>query len=275
MVGFNHCLQNQHTVSELSSLAFTNDCPLICRMRTVVGNKQMKYDLDKLRSKVTALAATKTVRKDSEGYYHPFTDDNGSGSAVLRFLPPLDDEEFPFVQLYNHAFEVTSTKWFIDLCPTTLKQACPVCESNSALWNGPDKNRASLRKRKMYYISNVLVVRDPKQPEDEGNVFLYKYVSKIMGKLMDAITPPSPDADPIDPFDAEEGVNFRLRIVSKVGFPDYDKSSFDAPAPIGDAGLVESVLKQRRSLVAIIDPSQFNTYDEMKRKFDQIVAVAK
>jgi hypothetical protein len=234
-----------------------------------------KYNLEELRSKVNAMAATKTVRKDSEGYYQPFTDNNGTGSAVLRFLSPLDDEEFPFVQLYNHAFEVTSTKWFIDLCPTTLKQPCPVCESNSALWNGPDKDLASLRKRKMYYISNVLVVRDPKQPENEGKVFLYKYGSKIMGKLMDAITPPFPDTDPIDPFDAEEGANFRLRIVSNGGFPDYGKSSFDAPSPIGDADMLESVLKQRRSLVAIIDPSQFKSYDELKRKFDQIVTVAK
>ena len=234
----------------------------------------MKYDLEKLRSKVNAMAATTTVRKDSEGYYQPFTDKSGSGSAVLRFLPPLDDEEFPFVQLYNHAFEVPSTKWFIDLCPTTLKQPCPVCEANSLVWNGPDMSVASLRKRKMYYISNVLVVRDPKQPENEGKVLLFKYGSKIMGKLNDAITPPSPDTDPIDPFDAEEGVNFRLRIVSKGGFPDYDKSSFDAPSLIGDADMVESVLNQRRSLMAIIDPSQFKSYDELKRKFDQIVGVA-
>jgi hypothetical protein len=234
----------------------------------------MKYDFAKLRSKVKAMAATKTVVKDSEGYYQPFTDNNGSGSAVLRFLPPLDGEEFPFVQLYNHAFEVTS-RWFIEPCPTTLTQPCPVCEANSALWNGCDKDLASLRKRKMYYISNVLVVRDPKQPENEGMVFLYKYGSKIMGKLMDAITPPFPGAEPIDPFDEEEGANFRLRIVSNGGFPDYGKSSFDAPSPIGDASRVESVLNQRRSLVAIIDPSQFKTYDELKRKLDQIVAVAK
>ena len=234
-----------------------------------------KYDLEQLRLKVTALAATKTVVKDSEGYYQPFTDNNGSGSAVLRFLPPLDDEEFPFVQLYNHAFEVPSTSWFIEPCPTTLRQPCPVCESNSALWNGPDKDLASLRKRKMYYISNVLVVRDPKQPENEGKVFLFKYGAKIMGKLNDAITPPFPDTDPIDPFDAEEGADFRLRIVSNGGFPDYDKSSFDPPSPIGGAEIVESVLNQRRSLAAIIDPSQFKTYDELKRKLDQIVAVAK
>ena len=235
----------------------------------------MKYDLDTLRSKVNALAATKTVVKDSEGYYQPFTDEKGIGSAILRFLPAFQDEEFPLVQTYSHAFQAQSSKWFIDLCPTTLTQPCPVCEANSALWNGSDKSVASLRKRKMYFISNVLVVRDPKQPENEGKVFLYKYGSKIMGKLNDAITPPFPDADPIDPFDAEEGANFRLRIVQNGGFPDYDKSSFDALSPIGDEDVIATVLGQRRSLSAIIAPSQFKTYDELKRKFDQIVAAAK
>src|ERR1017187_8386956 len=102
----------------------------------------MKYDFEKLRSKVNAMAATKTVVKDSEGYYQPFTDNNGIGSAILRFLPPLDDEVFPLVQIYSHAFQGPSSKWFIDLCPTTLKLPCPVCESNSALWNGPDKSVA-------------------------------------------------------------------------------------------------------------------------------------
>ena len=134
----------------------------------------MKYDLEKLRSKVKAMAATKTVVKDSEGYYQPFTDGKGISSAILRFLPSLHDEEFPFVRVYNHAFQAPSSKWFIDNCLTTLTQPCPVCEANSALWNGSDKSVASLRKRKMYYISNVLVVRDPKQTENEGKVFLYK-----------------------------------------------------------------------------------------------------
>ena len=235
----------------------------------------MKYDFEKLRSKVNAMAETKTVVKDSEGYYQPFTDNNGIGSAILRFLPQLQDEEFPFVQLYNHAFQAQSSKWFIDLCPTTREQPCPVCQANSALWNGPNKDLASLRKRKMVYISNVLVVRDPKQPENEGKVFLFKYGAKIMGKLMDAITPPFPGADPIDPFDAEEGANFRLRIVQNGGFPDYDKSSFDALSPIGDEDVIATVLGQRRSLSAIIAPSQFKSYDELKRKFDQIVGVAK
>lgn len=112
----------------------------------------MKQEFQKLKAKVIASAATKTVIKDSDGYYQPFTDKNGNGSAILRYLPALPNEESPFVQLLNHAFQAPATKWFIDICPTTLKQPCPVCESNTALWNGPDKNLASIRKRKLYYI---------------------------------------------------------------------------------------------------------------------------
>jgi hypothetical protein len=234
-----------------------------------------KYTLQELKAKVNAMAATKTVVKDSEGVFQPSTDKNGCGSAVLRFLPPLPEEEIPVVQIFNHAFQAPSTKWFVDNCPTTLKLPCPVCESNSALWNGSNKDLASLRKRKMNYISNVLVVSDPKQPDNNGKVFLFKYGVKVFGKIKDAITPPFGDTEPIDPFDPEAGANFRLRITRNGNFKDYDKSGFDAPSAIGDEDLIATVLGQRRSLSAIIAPSQFKSYDELKRKFDQIVGLPK
>lgn len=216
-----------------------------------------------------------TVVKDSEGYYQLPTDKNGCGSAIIRFLPPLPDEDVPVVSMFNHAFRMESGKWFIDNCPATLNQRCPVCESNNALWNGQDKNLASLRKRKLNYISNVLVMADPNTPENEGKVFLYKYGVKIFGKIKDAITPPFGDVQPFDPFDPETGANFRLRITRNGNFPDYDKSSFDAQSPIGDEDAIATVLNQRRSLSAIIAPNQFKSYDELKRKFDLIVGLPK
>jgi hypothetical protein len=233
------------------------------------------YSFQELKEKVNAMAATKTVVKDREGYFQPSTDKNGNGSAILRFLPAPPDEELPVVQLLIHAFQAPSTKWFVANCPTTLKQPCPVCESNTALWNGPHKDLASLRKRKMYYISNVLVVLDPKQPENNGKVLLFKYGQKIMGKIKDAITPPFVDTEPFDPFDPEAGANFRMRITSNGNFKDYDKSGFDAPSAIGDEDVIATVLGQRRSLSAIVAPSQFKSYDELKRKFDQIVGLPK
>ncbi len=72
-----------------------------------------KQDFEQLRAKVNAMAGTKTVKKDSDGYYQVATDTTGNGSAILRFLPSFTDEEYPFVQIWNHAFQVEKA-WFID-----------------------------------------------------------------------------------------------------------------------------------------------------------------
>jgi len=230
---------------------------------------------DELRAKVSALASSKTIIKDSEGYYQPSLDHAGTGSAIIRLLPRLTDEDCPFVQIYNHAFQGPTGKWYIDNCATTLNQPCPVCDLNAELGSGANRNLASVRKRKMYFISNVLIVRDPRAPENDGKVFLYKYGVKIMDKIDAVISQPSGDVEAIDPFDAEEGANLRLRIIRKDGFPDYEQSSFDSPSAIGDEGVIASVLSKRHSLVKIIDPCQFKGYDDLKLKFDQIVGVPK
>jgi hypothetical protein len=175
--------------------------------------------LDQLRARVNALASSKSVKKDSEGYYQPSLNQAGTGSAILRLLPPPTDEDFPFVQIYNHAFQGPTGKWYIDNCATTINQSCPVCDSNAELGSGANRNLASLRKRKMYFISNVLIVRDPRAPENDGEVFLYKYGVKIMDKIDAVISQPSGDVEAIDPFDAEEGANLLLRVMRKDGFP--------------------------------------------------------
>ena len=91
------------------------------------------------------MQGTTAVKKDSDGYFQPYLDNNGNGSAVLRFLPAFPGEDFPFVRIWNHAFQVDG-KWLIDNCPTTLNRPCPVCESNTALWNKGNKDVASIRK---------------------------------------------------------------------------------------------------------------------------------
>lgn len=232
----------------------------------------IKQNLDELRRKVNALAGTTAVKKDSDGYLQPSIDKSGNGSAVLRYLPALPGEDFPFVRIFHHAFQLD--RWFIENCPSTLNLACPVCEANAVLWQSGNKDVVSIRKRKMNYISNVLVVRDPKQAENDGKVMFFKYGVKIFGKLKDAIDPQFPDVLPMDPFDPYEGANFRLRITQKNGFRDYDKSSFDEPSEIGNEDVIASVLDQRQSLAEIVAPHQFKSYEELKAKFDRMVAKA-
>jgi hypothetical protein len=232
-----------------------------------------KKNLAVLAQKVKSLSAKSSLVKDSDGYYQTTVDGTGNGSAILRFLPELPGEEYPFVQIYNHAFQGPAGKWFIELCPGTLGSPCPVCESNRKLLNSGNeamKKLATARKRKMNYVANVLVVKDAKSPEKEGKVFRFKFGVKIMDKLKDMIAPPFGDSEPIDPFDTEEGANFRLRVVKTGSFPDYDKSAFDKPSSLGDEGTVEAALKLRRSLAELVAPTQFKSYDDLMAKFQQI-----
>ena len=230
-----------------------------------------------LAQRVKTLSTKSSVVKDSVDFFHATVDSTGNGNAIVRFLPALPGEEFPFVQIYNHAFQGPTGKWFIEPCPSTLGLPCPVCESNKTFMNSGNeqkKNLAAVRKRKMNYVSNVLVVRDPKSSEKEGKVFLFKYGVKIMDKLKDMIAPPFADSEPIDPFDPEEGANFRLRVVKTGSFPDYDKSAFHKPSSLGDPQAVEAVLNQRRSLDEIVNPQHFKSYADLKAKFDQIIGTA-
>jgi hypothetical protein len=122
----------------------------------------------------------------------------------------------------------------------------------------------------MNYVSSILVLKDPKCPEKEGKVFLLKYGVKIMDKLKDMIAPTFADSEPLDPFCPETGANFRLRVVKSGNFPDYDKSAFDKPSPLGDEQAIEAALTQRRSLAEIVDQKNFKSYEDLKAKLQQI-----
>ena len=77
-------------------------------------------------------------------------------------------------------FKVPTGK-YIENSLTTLNQKDPVAEYNSILWNsGTEANKdiARKQKRRLTYIANVLVVSDPKHPENEGQVKLFKFGKK-------------------------------------------------------------------------------------------------
>jgi hypothetical protein len=147
---------------------------------------------------------------------------------------------------------------------------------NSELWNSgieSDKDLARTRKRKLNYISNILVVSDPANPQNEGKIFLYKYGKKIFDKIQEAMQPEFEDEDPINPFDFWGGANFKLKVRKVAGFINYDKSEFDSASPLlnGDDDELEALWKKQYSLTAFTDPSNFKSYDELKVKLNQVI----
>ena len=201
-------------------------------------------------------------------------DKSGNGYAVIRFLPAPNGEDLPFVKLYSHAFQGPGG-WYIENSLTTLGQKDPVSELNSELWNnGTDagKEVARKQKRKLTYVSNIYVVKDPANPANEGKVFLFKYGKKIFDKLTAAMQPEFEDEEAIDPFDFWQGANFKLKAKNVAGYRNYDSSEFaKAGALLDDDDAMEAIWKKQYSLAELVAADQFKSYDELKKRLDYVL----
>jgi hypothetical protein len=206
--------------------------------------------------------------------WKPEIDKAGNGFAVIRFLPAPDGQDLPWAKVYNHAFQGTGG-WFIDNCLTTIDKPCPVCESNRELWNTGSKSNQEIvreRKRKLSYYSNIFVLQDKAHPENEGKLFLFKYGKKIFDKITAAMQPEFDDETPIDPFDFWTGANFKVKIVKKDGYWNYDKSEFDKPSVLfDDDERMEALWKKEYSLDDFVNPEKFKDYDQLNSRLKSVL----
>ncbi len=199
----------------------------------------------------------------------------GNGTATIRFLPRVEGDELPWVRIFSHGFQGPTGKWYIENSLTTLNENDPVGELNTQLWNsGSEANKeiARKQKRKLSFIANILVVSDPKHPENEGKVFLFKFGKKIFDKIMDKARPTFEDEKPVNVFDFWEGANFKLRMRKKDGYANYDESVFTEPCALGDDDQIVSVAGQQHKLAEFLDRKNFKSYDELKKKLNEVLS---
>jgi len=241
--------------------------------------KRNRNSLEKLTKAIqdTTQPAESGSKEDTR-FWQPEVDKAGNGMAIIRFLPgpSVDgDDGLPWVRVFNHGFQGPGG-WYIENSLTTLGQKDPVSEYNSTLWNSgieANKEIARKQKRRLTYISNILVVSDPKHPENEGQIKLYKYGKKIFDKINETMNPEFPDEKPVNPFDFWEGANFKLKIRQVEGYRNYDKSEFESPAPLfdGDDDKLEALWKKEYSLKEFLEPKHFKSYDVLKAKLDKVL----
>ena len=233
--------------------------------------------LDKLLAQVQSESAPQESKSYvDERLWKPELDKSGTGQAVIRFLPAPDGEELPWIKMFKHAFQGPTGKWYIENSLTTVNKTDPVSEHNTSLWNTgleSDKETARKQKRKLEYYSNIYVVSDPKHPENEGKVFLFRYGKKIFDKIMASMQPEFEDETPINPFDFWEGANFKLKIRKVDGFWNYDKSEFDSVTALADSDeKLDGIWKTQYSLQEFLAPTNFKSYDELKKRLDDVLS---
>ena len=228
-----------------------------------------------LLSKAESLNKTE-VRGADERLWKPEVDKAGNGYAVIRFLPAPDGEDLPWAQVWSHAFQGPGG-WYIENSLTTLGKKDPVSDLNRELWNSgndADKETARKQKRKLSYYSNIYVISDPANPENEGRVFLYKYGKKIFDKLTEAMQPAFADETPINPFDFWKGADFKVKIRKVEGYWNYDKSEFAEPSTLKgfDDTELETVWKQQYSLTEFTSADKFKTFDELDARLQTVLS---
>jgi hypothetical protein len=240
------------------------------------ANLKKQSSLGSLTSKL--VKEVEKMNSNSSGgddrLWKPEMDKTGNGYAVIRFLPAPDGEDLPWVKMYSHGFQGPGG-WYIENSLTTLGQKDPVSEYNRTLWNsGSDKNKEIVRKqkRKLSYYSNIYVVKDPANPHNEGQVFLFKFGKKIFDKVMAAMQPEFEDETPINPFDFWQGANFKLKIRKVDGYWNYDKSEFDSPSVLlDDDDALEALWKKQYSLTAMTAADQFKSYEQLQTRLDYVL----
>ena len=248
-------------------------------MSSFANLKRQSGNLDKLSKAIEALNTSSEGGDKPDNYWKCEVDKAGNGMATIRFLPTSSadgDDSLPWAKIHSHGFQGPGG-WLIDNCLTTLHQQCPVCEHNSALWNsGIEANKDIVRKqkRKLNYIANIYVVSDPKHPENEGKVFLYKFGKKIFDKISEAMNPQFEDETPINPFDMWKGANFKLKIRKVEGYQNYDKSEFEDPAPLlADDEALEKIWQSEYSLKELLNEKEFKSYDVLKQRLDKVLGL--
>ena len=243
--------------------------------------KSKSMDVSKLVSAANEMTGGSTEKKSygDDRFWKPTVDEGGNGYAVIRFLPAGEGQDLPWVRYWDHFFKGPSGQWYIEKSLTTIGQNDPVSELNSRLWNSgieDDKEIARKQKRRLHYVSNILVVNDPSNPANNGKVFLYDFGKKIFDKIMDKMQPEFPGEEPVNPFDFWNGADFQLKIRNVAGYRNYDKSEFKAPSALYEADEVklESTYNQMFDIAEFTDPASFKSYDELKGRLQVVLGEA-
>ena len=248
-------------------------------MSTFENLQRNRGKFDKLSKAIEATGTpAEAGSKDDTRFWQPEVDKAGNGMAIIRFLPSpaIDgDDALPWVRVFTHGFQGPGG-WFIDNCLTTLNDKCPVCEHNSTLWNSgieANKDVARKQKRKLTYMTNILIVSDPSNPSNEGQVRLFKFGKKIFDKINEAMNPEFADETPINPFDLWEGANFKLKIRNVEGYRNYDKSEFADQSALfdGDDAKLEDLWKREFGIKEFSEKKQFKSYEQLKTRLDKVL----
>lgn len=243
--------------------------------------KNRKKSLESLTKKINDMQTpnNRDKYKDplEEKFWKPTRDSAGNAFAVIRFLGNPDDPDDPFRTMWRYSFQ-TNKGWYIEKSRKSIGKEDPAVDLFFKLRgsdNEEDKERAKTISRRVGYITNIYVVKDSGNPENEGKVFLYEFGQKVYDKINSMLFPDFEDEDPVNIYDFWDGANFRLKIRIVNDWPNYDRCEWDAPAPLfEDDKDLEAVVEQMHSLNEVFDEKYFKSYEDLQARLFRVMGIS-
>ena len=210
-------------------------------------------------------------------FWTPTKGDAGNGEALFRLLPQKDVDKAPIVLYYQHFFK-DKGKYFVEKCPSTWDKPCPVCDYVNPMWNCgiKEKEDAAMKfGKKRQFVSNIYMIKDPGNPDNNGKVFLFKLGVKIFDKIMDKINPSSELDDEVMVQDLWDGMNFKLKVKKVYGYANYESSEFTGTVcPVAKTDdEIEAIYNQIHSLDEFTDEKDCKTEKYLADKFSKITGI--
>ena len=231
--------------------------------------------------------ATSYVSEVDTRFYTLPKNKDGSGEAIICFIPDQNQKIFKKVFKFNISNFVSGKKRFTNyFSPTTIGLPDPVQERWQKLWNDGLKDEAKKFSRTIRYITNIKVIRDPLKPENNGKIFLYEMSQSLKEKIKHAVELSEMDKQLNRPrkeiFNPTKGWLMKLTCKKAAnGFTTYDDSEFfnvspDDPRmaeliPYKDAQSAIDDIKANAHPLDWFDKAEnYKTYDELKEKLEWV-----
>jgi hypothetical protein len=235
-----------------------------------------------IRDNVQKQEESKKNRKTDDRYLTLKVEKNESVSVRGRFLPATEQEDptaiptFYATKMYHQVENDLGEKMF-EQCPKSVGLDCPICKYNSVHWKTYSKKEQG-RSKKTKYIANFLVLKDPKNPANEGKVFLLSFGKKIYEKIMAEMFPTSDGVDEAtacDIYDVMNGKDFILKVKIVDEFMNYDDSKFSDKITAlydGDEKKLGEVAKACHKLSELVSKKEdFKSFEDIKTRFTNFI----
>jgi hypothetical protein len=224
---------------------------------------------------------------------------DGSASVKIRFIPSLNAEKTrmqTFVTQQVHAPEVykEEKKRFIkEVCPKTVhgKDAkCPICDhcwdnymplKEAGLKDSKEAKALLKFASKDHFITNILILEDTEQPENNGKVFLFEFKGQLQELIKKQMQPSTEEQSekgmkPFNAWDLTGGKDFRLKLTpgsaTSNGFPSWTDSFFsnDTSGIVTTEPQMKELLGMTHCLDEFISVDKISSEEKLQAQLDYV-----